>query len=101
MGSKANMNLDPIRPCEDHDKCMAAPPPRPAFRIRRSKSALLYLRVRDARNTERGRKCGCAKCLGQCLGDRDRRYGFPKRYGMKTALTTRRVDRVDRIRELY
>lgn len=94
------MNINPIRP-ERCDPCMEQKPePRP-IRIRRNKSALLYLRVLDARKTEKGRKCGCARCLGACLGERDRRYGFPKRYGMKTTVTTRRVDRIDKVRELY
>jgi len=95
------MNLNPIRPCDGRDNCSATPPPRPKIRVRRSKSALLYLRVQDARRSEEGRKCGCARCLGQRLGKRDRRYGFPKRYGLKTTVTTRRVDRVDPVRKLY
>ena len=83
------------------DNC---PPPERPVRVRKSKSALLYLRVLDERgdNRELG-VCNCARCLGRrlCGGKRDRRYGFPKRYGMRTTVTTRRVDRVDPIRELY
>lgn len=92
-------NTEPVAPASP--PTMPAPPPPGPMRVRRNKSALLYLRVLDARRTERGAKCACAKCLGKCLGDRDRRYGFPKRYGMKTTVTTRRVDRIDPVRELY
>lgn len=99
------MDLEPIRPATvDQAACPHPLPPKPVMRVRRNKSALLYLRVLDARRSEPGRQCQCARCLGQCLGERDRRdrrYGFPKRYGMRTTVTTRRVDRVDPIRELY
>lgn len=94
------MSIDPIHP-ERCDPCVIRKPEPVPVRVRRNKSAFLYLRVLDARKTEKGRRCECARCLGRCLGERDRRYGFPKRYGMKTAVTTRRVDRIDRIRELY
>lgn len=75
------------------------PPPPVRVVVRRSKSATLYLRVLDARRGEPG-TCPCAKCLGAMVG-RDRRYGFPKRYGLRTTVTTRRVDHVDPIRRLY
>lgn len=70
------------------------------LKVRRSKSAFLYLMVLDTRKRE-GRWCKCSRCIGKCLGERDRRYGFPKRYGMRTTVTTRRVDRIDNRRELY
>lgn len=63
--------------------------------VRKSRSALLFLRMRDIRG--HARDCGCAKC-GR---ERDRRYGFPHRYGLRTTVSTRRVDRVDPNRELY
>lgn len=88
-------------PYANDNDCGIRPPSPPAVRVRRSKSAQLYLRVLDARKGGDGKKCGCAKCLGQCLGERDRRYGFPKRYGGRTTVTTRRVDRTDPIRRLY
>ena len=62
--------------------------------VRRSKSPLLYLRMLDLR-----RPGGC-KCTF-CCEMRDRRYGFPKRYGLRTTVSTRRVDRVDSRRGLY
>lgn len=65
--------------------------------VRRSKSATLYLRMLDER---RPNGCNCARCLGSSL-ERDRRYGMPKRYGLRTTVTTRRFDRVDKKRELY
>jgi hypothetical protein len=96
------MELEPIRPeAVDQAACPHPFPPKPVMRVRRNKSALLYLRVLDARRSEPGRQCQCASGLGRWLGERDRRYGFPKRYGMRTTVTTRRVDRVDPIRELY
>ena len=96
------MDLNPIRPARVDQVMYPHPlPPKPVMRVRRNKSALLYLRVLDARRSEPGRQCQCARCLGRCLGERDRRYGFPKRYGMRTTVTTRRVDRIDPIRKLY
>ena len=107
-------NMNGIRP---------VPPPCPGpknIKVRRNKSAHLYLRVLDARG--RGCECRCAACLGDVLFgppvkygsrmgepswvrfgrmERDRRYGMPKRYGVRTTVTTRRVDRVDPIRRLY
>ena len=62
---------------------------------RRSRSALLFMRMRDIRG--HARSCACDRCRAA----RDRRYGFPHRYGERTTLTTRRVDRVDPNRELY
>lgn len=106
------MNNRPVHP----------PCPGPSnLKVRRNKSALLYLRVLDARSGE-GCKCHCAACLGEVLfgppvkygsrmgepswaafgrTERDRRYGMPKRYGLRTTVTTRRVDRVDPVRRLY
>lgn len=81
-----------------HPGMCPPPQPPPQIKVRRSKSATLYLRVLDARKREPGR-FRCARCAGEI--DRDRRYGFPKRYGLRTTVTTRRVDRVDPIRQLY
>lgn len=61
---------------------------------RKSKSPLLYLRMLDLR---RPGDCKCTFCCEM----RDRRYGFPKRYGLRTLASTRRVDRIDDNRELY
>lgn len=117
----------PFEPFEPFGPSKPVPPPFPPKpRVRRSKSALLYLRVLDARGVRgRGGASGCpcsARQLGEAvfgppvkfgsrMGEpswvrygrpqRDRRYGMPKRYGMKTTVTTRRVDRVDPVRELY
>lgn len=90
------MNRDPFTNCPE--------PPR--IKVRRSKSALLYLRMLDVRGSAAGRGCKCSRCLGEAAGldrsgQRDRRYGMPKRYGMKTTVTTRRFDRVDPVRSLY
>lgn len=99
------------------------PPATRPVKVRRNKSALLYLRVLDTRiGLRQGSGCMCAVKLGEVifgppvkmgsrLGEpawvdfrrieRDRRYGMPKRYGMRTTVTTRRVDRVDPVRRLY
>lgn len=65
-------------------------------KITKSKSAHLYLMVQDNRKSRRNQ---CQNCDTESA--RDRRYGFPKRYGMKTLVSTRRVDRIDPIRSLY
>ena len=64
-------------------------------RVRRSKSAHLYLRLLDERRPDR---CGCG-CHG--TGRRDRRYAFPKRYGAGVIASVRRTDRSDPERSLY
>lgn len=94
--------------------------------VRRSKSSLLYLRMLDARGIIPGCNHNCSGACASCIGEwifgppvtygtrmnepayrklgqvhRDRRYGMPKRYGMKTSVTTRRVDRIDPVRSLY
>ena len=64
-------------------------------KIGRSPSATYYLRLLDERRPQH-----CCKCSPEG-GKRDRRYAFPKRYGERTTVTTRRVDRQDPERELY
>ena len=64
-------------------------------RVRVSRSPLLYLMTRDAR----GRR-NCCSC-SSCVEPRDRPYGHRHRYGERTIVSTRRVDRVDISRELY
>ena len=67
--------------------------PKPTVRV--SKSALTYLRMKDARGHAPG--CGCSGCAVS----RDRLYSHRHRYGERTTVTTRRVDRVDPSREMY
>ena len=67
----------------------------PEPRVRMSKSALLFLRLRDTRG--HAKDCQCSKCKKA----RDRLYSHKHRYGLRTTVTTRRVDRVDPSRELY
>jgi hypothetical protein len=62
---------------------------------RRSRSPLLFQKLRDIRGHAKG--CKCSKCTAE----RMRGYSYPHRYGMRTTVTTRRVDRVDPDRELY
>jgi len=67
----------------------------PEPKVRVSKSALTYLRLRDTRGHADG--CECPSCAEA----RDRLYSHKHRYGMRTTVTTRRVDRIDPSRELY
>ena len=66
-----------------------------AFRVRRSKSALLYLSMLDRRGT--GPRTPCCRMREE----RDRSYGHPFRYGTLEGVTQRRVDRADPARSLY
>lgn len=60
-----------------------------------SKSPLTYLRMRDARG--HSDDCDCDRCREA----RDRLYSHRHRYGARTTVSTRRVDRIDENRELY
>ena len=64
-------------------------------RVRRSRSALLYLSLMDRRGG--GPRTPCCRMREE----RDRQYGHRFRYGTLEGVTHRRVDRADPARSLY